>query len=185
MSRGLGKVEKELLAEVERLGSIIVAPSGMDRSEAETRRRAARSLNRKGLASLRRASQGRRFSILYSLDAAKRKDENQAERQLRESWEKRKEADREEWDAWRQTSRAKRGDELTRYRESTSAPEITITVHRLRGMDTIDELFVDHLNTMTTPWRFTNPHRDAHGDIVASARLDVDAEEFHDPETSE
>lgn len=55
MSRGLGKTERNLLTELaEGNGIVILAMPGMTRSEAESRKRAARSLERKGLAMQRK-----------------------------------------------------------------------------------------------------------------------------------
>ena len=67
MSRGLGKVERELLDELNHTGMALVAPQNLDASKREARRRAARSLDRKGLAALRR---NRRSSVLLTTKKA-------------------------------------------------------------------------------------------------------------------
>ena len=63
MSKGLGKVEQQLLHEIEinPQERTVVALFNMDATEAEARRRAARSLDRKGLAVLRKTGRKGKF----------------------------------------------------------------------------------------------------------------------------
>lgn len=101
MSRGLGRVEQGLLHEIEinPEGRTVVALSGTDPTKAEARRRAARSLNRKGLAVLRRTEANgvlRSKSLLLSAEAAAEWDDREARRKVEKAREARCQAAREE-----------------------------------------------------------------------------------------
>ena len=79
MSKGLGKVEQQLLHEIEinPQERTVVALFNMDATEAEARRRAARSLDRKGLAVLRKTGRKGKFrskSLLLSAKSAEELD---------------------------------------------------------------------------------------------------------------
>ncbi len=95
MSRGLGKVEQELLHEIKinPEGRTVVALSGTDPTKAEARRRAARSLDRKGLAVLRKTeAKGflRSKSLLLSAEAAAEWDDREACRKVEKAREARR-----------------------------------------------------------------------------------------------
>lgn len=98
MSRGLGKVERELLDELERTGMVTVAPRELSAAEKEARRRAARSLDRKGLAAVR---QNRGTNLLLTMRKAVDWDVRHGERALEKAQEKENEARKEGWNAWR------------------------------------------------------------------------------------
>lgn len=106
MSRGLGKVERELLHEIEinPLERTVVAPFTMDATRCEARRRAARNLDRKGLAVLRRSeAKGiqRSKSILLSAKAAAEWDEREARRDADKARDAKRKAAHEELEARR------------------------------------------------------------------------------------
>lgn len=101
MSRGLGRVEQELLHEIEinPQERTVVAPFGMDPTKAEARRRAARNLNRKGLAVLRKTEANgvlRSKSLLLSAEAAAEWDDRESSRKIEKAREARRRAARAE-----------------------------------------------------------------------------------------
>ena len=106
MSKGLGKVEQQLLHEIEinPQERTVVALFNMDATEAEARRRAARSLDRKGLAVLRKTGRKGKFrskSLLLSAKAAEEWDARVAREDAEKASDKRREAAREELKARR------------------------------------------------------------------------------------
>lgn len=107
--------------------------------------------------------------------AAARRDERLVERDPESAWERRRSADHDEWDAWRRSGNAKRGGRLGDLREEDGAPQLRITIHRLRGRDSIADLFLDHMDFMSGQWRFTGAREKGNGDItlLARPRLDV------------
>ena len=102
MSRGMGKVERQLLEELERSGSgVWIAGPDMPRSQVESRRRAARSLESKGLAAVRNVRLGRRtLSKLLSMDVARETDRKALRADLADAKEKKRDAASEEFQAY-------------------------------------------------------------------------------------
>lgn len=107
MSRGMGKVERQLLEELGRSGGsgVWIAGPGMDRSQVESRRRAAKSLKAKGLAAVRIVRAGRRdVSKLLDPGAALEIDRRKLRGDLRKAKEKKEDAKSEEFRAYRALS---------------------------------------------------------------------------------
>lgn len=102
MSRGMGKVERQLLEELERSGSgVWIAGPDMPRSQVESRRRAARALESKGLAAVRNVRLGRRtLSKLLSMDVARETDRKALRADLADAKEKKRDAASEEFQAY-------------------------------------------------------------------------------------
>ncbi len=128
MSRGLGKVERELLDELERTGMVTVAPRELSAAEKEARRRAARSLDRKGLAAVR---QNRGTNLLLTMRKAVDWDVRHGERALEKAQEKENEARKEGWNAWRAVRVADPSSRLDITKErQKNGPELRITVKK-------------------------------------------------------
>lgn len=149
MSRGLGRVERWLLHEVEAnpWGSVTVVPTGADPAEAEARRRAARNLDRKGLAVLRRtrANGGSRGkSILLSVDAGAEWDEEEARRKAEKARDERRRATREERKAYESID----GTEPRR------RAELRVTIQRVSGDAMTADLLLSEIEaSLGDAWR--------------------------------
>lgn len=145
MSRGLGRVEKELLHEIENnpQGRTVVAPFGTDPTKAEARRRAARNLNRKGLAALRRTEATgvlRSKSLLLSAKACEEWDDRESGRKA----EARRRAAREELKAHESS-----GGTRSRRRS-----ELRVTIQRVSGDAMTADLLLSELEaSLGDAWR--------------------------------
>ena len=140
MSRGLGRVEQELLHEIEinPEGRTVVVLSGTDPTKAEARRRAARSLDRKGLAVLRRTEATgvlRSKSLLLSAKAAAEWDDKESSRKAEKAREARRRAAREELKVHESSA----GTRL--YRRS----ELRVSIQRVKGDPMTADLFLSEL----------------------------------------
>lgn len=148
MSRGLGRVERWLLHEVEAnpWGSVTVVTAGADPAEAEASRRAARNLDRKGLAVLRRtrANGGSRSkSILLSIDAAAW-DEDEAREKAEKARDERRRATREERKAY----------ESINATEPHRKSELRVTIQRVSGDPMTADLFLSEIEaSLGDAWR--------------------------------
>lgn len=144
MSKGLGWVERKLLREIKtdpQGRTLVVAPFGMDSSEAEARRRAARSLDRKGLAVLRKTGRDGVFhskSILLSSEAAKEWDAEIALKKAEKAGDERRKAAREELEARRsiQSSEDKTGNDSSVMR---------VAIKRVSGDPLAADLFLSEI----------------------------------------
>lgn len=149
MSRGLGRVEQELLHEIEinPQGRTVVAPFGTDPTKAEARRRAARNLNRKGLAVLRRTEANgvlRSKSLLLSAKACEEWDYRESSRKAEKAKEARRRAAREELKAHESASG-------TRPRRRS---ELRVTIQRVKGDAMTADLFLSEIEaSLGDAWR--------------------------------
>lgn len=98
MSRGLGRTERALLEELEAMdGLVTVTGPGMSESELASRRRAAKSLDGKGLAALRTVRiGGRPRAVLMPAEMAGRHDLRKARADVIETARARRDAQRSE-----------------------------------------------------------------------------------------
>ena len=148
MSRGLGRVERWLLHEIEAnpWGSVTVVPAGADPAEAEASRRAARNLDRKGLAVLRRtrANGGSRSkSILLSVDAAAW-DEDEAREKAEKARDERRRATREERKVY----------ESINATEPHRKSELRVAIQRVKGDPMTADLFLSEIEaSLGDSWR--------------------------------
>ena len=144
MSKGLGKVEQQLLHEIEinPQERTVVAPFGMGATEAEARRRAARSLDRKGLAALRKTERNGRLrskSLLLSTKAAEEWDAKVAREDAKKAGDKRREAALEELKARRAVQSANEGK--TEHDQSV----LRISIARVSGDPLAADLFLSEI----------------------------------------
>lgn len=170
MSRGLGRVEQELLHEIEinPLERTVVAPFDMDPARAEARRRAARSLDRKGLAVMRKtgwSTKLRKKSILFSTKAAKEWDAKTIRKNAEKASEKRREAALEELEA----RRAVRSSEE---KGGHGSSVLRIAIKRVSGDPLAADLFLSEIEAaLGDAW-----HLDAlgeyNGEVQVRAALD-------------
>lgn len=167
MSRGLGKVERELLDELNHTGMALVAPQNLDASKREARRRAARSLDRKGLAALRR---NRRSSVLLTTKKAAEWDADHSERAMQKARNKQEEARHEEWVAWQNLRKANPSSHVDIVDER-KGPELSITIKRIYGgPNRVDMLLNDLDAELGRYWRFTLPS-ERNGAVTICASL--------------
>ena len=69
----MGRVKKQLLAEVEKGGLAVISAQGLTRSQVESRRRAARELEKEGLLGVARVTHnGRSRAVAMSPDEARK-----------------------------------------------------------------------------------------------------------------
>lgn len=69
----MGKVKKQLLEEVEKERLVVISASGLTRSQVESRRRAARELEKEGLLGVTRVScHGRSRTVVTSPEEARK-----------------------------------------------------------------------------------------------------------------
>lgn len=144
MSKGLGKVEQELLHEIEinPFGRTVVVSFDMDATRAEARRRAARSLDRKGLAALRKTGWGgdrRRKSMLFSIKAAEEWDAKTARKNVEKASEKRREAALEELKARRAVQSSNEG------KTGRDQSVLRISIARVSGDPLAADLFLSEV----------------------------------------
>lgn len=148
MSRGLGRTERALLDELrDRDGTITVTSPDMSAAIRASRRRAAKSLDGKGLAAMRTIRiGGRARTVLMPVELAGRHDLREARTDVIETARARKGAQRDEARAEHRL-RALDPDE-------TDAPRSPVTV-RIDGEPGDVGLFVDALRlAMSDGWRF-------------------------------
>ena len=149
MSRGLGRVEQELLHEIEinPQGRTVVVLSGTDPTKAEARRRAARNLNRKGLAILRKTEANgvlRSKSLLLSAKACAEWDDREVRRKVEKAREARRRAAREELKAHESASGTRP------YHRS----ELRVTIQRVSGDPMAADLLLSELEaSLGDSWR--------------------------------
>ena len=179
MSRGLGRVERQLLEEISTgEGRTIVAEAGLTPSEAEARRRAARSLDRKGLACLRARRRHTRKSMLMTARAAAEWDARAGEEALEEAQDRQDEARRDEMAAFR-AIRAAQGDDAQATEGERNTARITIrTTH---GRESTADLLLSDIETaLGTAWSLGRPRQTKDGiTFTATLRPDI---ETHGPE---
>ena len=162
MSRGLGKVERELLDELNHTGMALVAPQNLDASKRE-----ARSLDRKGLAALRR---NRRSSVLLTTKKAAEWDADHSERAMQKARNKQEEARHEEWVAWQNLRKANPSSRVDIVDER-KGPELSITIKRIYGgPNRVDMLLNDLDAELGRYWRFTLPS-ERNGAVTICASL--------------
>lgn len=148
MSRGLGRIERSLLHEIEvnRLGRTVVAPFGMDPVEAEARRRAARNLDRKGLGVLRRTEADgilRSKALLLSVEAGAEWDREEARRKAEKAGDERRRAAREELEAYESIDGKQAG-----------GSELRVTIQHVRGDAMMADLLLSELEaSLGDAWR--------------------------------
>ena len=171
MSRGMGKVERQLLEELERSGSgVWIAGPDMPRSQVESRRRAARSLESKGLAAVRNVRLGRRtLSKLLSMDVARETDRKALRADLADAKEKKRDAASEEFQAYAALSAIEPPTMAQGYewnleknrkrREAAKGPVDGGTLRvRIDGDDRRVAMFLNDLETLLGGiWDFTDP----------------------------
>ena len=169
MSRGLGRVEKELLEEISTgEGRTLVAAAGLTPAESEARRRAARSLDRKGLACLRSSRRGTRKSILMTARAAAKWDAEVGRVALEKAQDRQDEARRDEMAAFHMIRMAQGSKEPVRDDGHNVA---RITIHLSRGREsTVDFLLSDISSALGTTWSLGRPRQTKDG-ITFTATL--------------
>lgn len=167
MSKGLGKVEQQLLHEIEinPQERTVVALFNMDATEAEARRRAARSLDRKGLAVLRKTGRKGKFrskSLLLSAKAAEEWDARVARENAEKAGDKRREAAREELEA-RRAIQANEG------KNGRDASVLRIAISRVSGDPLAAGLFLSEVEAaLGDRW-----HLDVLGEYNGAAQIRV------------
>ncbi|NMM97044.1 cobalt ABC transporter ATP-binding protein [Bifidobacterium sp. DSM 109960] len=179
MSRGLGRIERELLEEISTgEGRTIVATPGLTPAESEARRRAARSLDRKGLACLRAGRRYTRRSLLMTARAAAEWDARAGEEALERAQDRQDEARRDEMAAF-QAIRAAKGDKgpATEGERNTAR----ITIKPMHGREsTADFLLSDIEAGLGTTWSLGRPRQTKDGiTLTATLRPGI---ESHGPE---
>lgn len=181
MSRGLGKIERELLDEISTgNGLTVVAEAGRTPSENEARRRAARSLTRKGLACLRTSYRGTGKRILLTFRAAAEWDARAGHIALEKAQDKQEEARQEEWDAFRaiKTATSTNKDPQSNINDGTQRAELRIVISLTRGRESTIDFFLNDLeDRLGGTWKFVNPRETKDG-VSVTAVLDSDIESF-------
>lgn len=169
MSRGLGRVERELLEEISTgEGRTVVAAAGLTASESEARRRAARSLQRKGLACLRTSRRHTRKSLLMTARAAAEWDAEAGRAALEMAQDRQDEARRDEMAAFKAIREAQGGDEQAAEGERNTA---RITIRAMHGREsTADFLLSDIEAGLGTTWSLGRPRQTKDG-ITLTATL--------------
>lgn len=169
MSRGLGKVERELLEEISTgEGRTIVATPGLTPAESEARRRAARSLDRKGLACLRTGRRHTRKSMLMTARAAAQWDADAGREALENAQDRQDQARRDEMAAFR-AIRAAQGDDAQTTEGERNA--VRITIRPMHGREsTADFLLSDIEAALGTTWSLGRPRQTKDG-ITLTATL--------------
>lgn len=180
MSRGLGRVERELLEEISTgEGRTVVAAAGLTASESEARRRAARSLDRKGLACLRTSRRGPRKSMLMTARAASEWDAATGQAALERAQDRQDEARRDEMAAFRAIREAQGGEGPASGGERNTA---RITIRLAHGREsTVDFLLSDIETGLGTAWSLGRPRQTKDGiTLTATLRPDIESHESKD-----
>lgn len=140
MSRGLGRAERALLEEIGDAngGYVLLSTVGMTRSEAESRKRAARSLEAKGLAASRTITVGgRRRAVAMSPGFAEPHDLRAARADAERSARERRDAQMDEARAVERLRGLERGPEAShgpvRVTVSGSPADATLFADMLRS----------------------------------------------------
>ena len=175
MSRGLGRIERELLEEISTgEGRTVVAGAGLTVSESEARRRAARSLDRKGLACLRTSRRGTRKALLMTARAAARWDAEAGRAALERAQDRQDEARREEMAAFQAIRAAQGGAGPDPEGERN---EVRITIRPMHGREsTVDFLISDISTALGTTWSLGRPRQTKAGvTLTATLRPSIES----------